>query len=265
MDNRIFGGRVKFYREKLIFKTKVFFQGIKKVSKNPIVIGGCERSGTTLMLSLLTSHPNIYCIPYETGALIPGYSSETYKKIKESNNNPLRVYKIYNLIIKKRVKKRWCEKTPKNVHFADRILGYFGEGARFINMVRDGRSVVTSKHVLNKSKYWVSPNQWVTDVKAGLQLEDHPQVITIRYEDLTSDYMKTLERICAFIDEPFTEREFKNYPETGKTLTMQHSSREPREVQKQSDDRWKAPEHRGGGRASKHSRGEKTSPSLRLP
>lgn len=25
---------------------------------------------------------------------------------------------------------------------------------------------------------------------------------------------------------------------------MQHSSREPREVRKQSDDRWKAPEHR---------------------
>lgn len=85
-------------------------------------------------------------------------------------------------------------------------------------MVRDGRGVVTSKHVLDEKEYWVAPSQWVTDVKAGLQMEDHPQVLTVRYENLTDDYMETLKRICAFLNEPFAEREFKNYPETGKTL-----------------------------------------------
>ena len=38
----------------------------------PIVIGGCGRSGTTLLTSLLSSYNQLYVIPCETSLLCPG-------------------------------------------------------------------------------------------------------------------------------------------------------------------------------------------------
>jgi hypothetical protein len=36
--------------------------------ESPVIIGGCARSGTTLMRVMIDTHPNIYCGP-ETGLL----------------------------------------------------------------------------------------------------------------------------------------------------------------------------------------------------
>jgi len=225
-------------------KTKSLIKILSNVQK-PIIVGGCERSGTTLMVSILSAHPNIYVIPRETGAFMPGRGPFGYKKIDSDNGKPFNIFKIYHQILEDEnyvTGKRWCEKTPKNIHFAKRVIEYFEGGARFINMVRDGRSVVTSKHVASDEN-WVSPEQWVTDVEAGRELEDHPQVLTVRYEDLTDDYMGVLRRVCSFVDEPFAKTAFENYPETGKTLTLHHGSREPRAVQPRTNERWKSSEH----------------------
>jgi len=40
-------------------------------TRRPIVIGGCARSGTSLLLSLLSCHPQIIAIPVETQTLCP--------------------------------------------------------------------------------------------------------------------------------------------------------------------------------------------------
>lgn len=45
---------------------------ITAMNKNPLFIGGGGRSGTTLLLSLISVHPDIYAIPYETRAVSPG-------------------------------------------------------------------------------------------------------------------------------------------------------------------------------------------------
>ena len=52
--------------------------GRQRLSRmSPIVIGGCARSGTTLLLSVLSCHPNVYAIPVETQALCPtAYDAE---------------------------------------------------------------------------------------------------------------------------------------------------------------------------------------------
>lgn len=78
---------------------------------------------------------------------------------------------------------RWCEKSTKNILFAGRFLNYFGDRTRFINVVRDGRDVVTSKHLSDPDAYFVQPEEWVRDVAAGRRIEDDPRVITVRYEE----------------------------------------------------------------------------------
>ena len=40
----------------------------RKLTRPPVIVGGCERSGTTLLLSILSSHPAIQAIPVETWA-----------------------------------------------------------------------------------------------------------------------------------------------------------------------------------------------------
>jgi len=196
--------------------------------RNPVIIGGCGRSGTGLLLSLLSVHPGIYAVPEETKAFCPGaYSKGEFPGTIESVDSydpadvdpssatfqPNFVYS-YLLDDPKAVAKarRWCEKTPKNILFAEEILDYFGSEARFLHIVRDGRNVVTSRHPASPDSYYVHPEHWVHDVSAARRAKDHPQFYTVRYEDLTDRPVDTLRQIFAFLDESFPEEAIRAYP-----------------------------------------------------
>lgn len=186
-------------------------QHARAMTKRAIVIGGCGRSGTTLLLSVLSCHPRIFAIGDETAALCPQAYAENV-----DFTLPLRMDIIYRHLLTNdtaTTRKRWCEKTPKNVLFFRRLIDELGPGARFIHVVRDGRDVVTSRHPEGRNRYWSSPDRWVQEVSAGRQLESHPQVKLVRYEDLVTSYEATLRDLCIFLDEPFSEA-FLRYPET---------------------------------------------------
>lgn len=182
---------------------------ILRLGLNPIIIGGCGRSGTTLLLSMLSCHPHIYAVNMETRAFCPdGYAQNP------DLDSPLKLKKFYGYLLKNAIPAectRWCEKTPRNVLYYERILRYFGRRVRIINIVRDGRDVITSRHPSGPHKFWVTPERWVIDVTAGKQLDSHPQVKTIRYEDLLNNHEETIKSVCRFIDESFVE-DFLSYP-----------------------------------------------------
>ena len=176
----------------------------KKFIRGPIIIGGCGRSGTTVLLSILGAHPHIYAINEETEALCP----TAHREDNVDLDAPLVIDKIYWYLLTHNVPRtcnRWCEKTPKNVIYFGRILDYFGDSVRIVHIVRDGRDVITSKHPDKQTKYWVPPERWINDVEAGLQYENHPQVLTIKYEDLVGRPEETIKKICTFIEEDFHE------------------------------------------------------------
>ena len=52
----------------------------RKLYKPPIIIGGCARSGTSLLCIILSAHPKIYSLPYEQ--LVESFSSQA--KIKRN-------------------------------------------------------------------------------------------------------------------------------------------------------------------------------------
>lgn len=203
---------------------------ISQTFRNPIIIGGCGRSGTGLLLSLLSVHPNIYSIPDETKAFCPGaYSAGefpgTHDDIDEYSPNPVDPEEVTFLpdFIASRLAadadtalaaKRWCEKTPKNILFAEQILDYFGKGARFVHIVRDGRNVVTSRHPGSPDSYYVPPKRWVKDVSAARRMEDHSQFYTVRYEDLTNEPEDTLREVFDVLEEPFPRERLQAYPES---------------------------------------------------
>lgn len=170
-------------------------------TKPPILIGGCGRSGTTLMLGILSAHANIFAIPYETEAFCPGaYSGRV--DLNEAFDLQ-RIETCLKTADRDLEQTRWCEKTPKNIQFVRPILERFGSDIQIINMVRDGRDVVTSRHPLrDRHNFWITPERWVADVSAGLPYDRHPQVCVVRYEDLVTDFSSTIQRICDFLEEP---------------------------------------------------------------
>jgi len=181
----------------------ISYLGRKKMERafdrEPLIIGGCGRSGTTLLQSILSAHPAILGFPKELSVF-------NHWRGEKGRKEPRRIDRLYREILIRRVPsgvRRWSEKTPRNVRHIERIMDYFDGQVKFIHIIRDGRDVVLSQHP-DKEGFWVDPRRWVTDVKAGLAYADHPNVLTIYYEDLVREYEATMQRILDFIGEPFT-------------------------------------------------------------
>lgn len=176
-------------------------------TEEPVLIGGCGRSGTTLLLSVLSAHPRVFAIPKELG-LFNVVARDEY-----GNPYPTRIDRLYFNLLKHRIPKsarRWCEKSPSNVNNIAAIDSIFEGNFKLIHIIRDGRDVVLSVHPTDPNRYWVEPSRWVKDVKNGLQFREHPNVHTIFYEDLIRDYQSTARGICDFLNLPFGE-EMKNW------------------------------------------------------
>lgn len=211
---------------------------VMRMTKSPILVGGCGRSGTTFLLALLSAHQHVYSIPRETRA----FCNQGYRSPPTSPT--FRMGPIYDALCQAEDLAgvtRWCEKTPKNVVYIREILDYFGAGARFLNIVRDGRDVVTSIHRMGDG-YWVPPSRWVEDVASGRDMETNPQVLTIRYEDLIADMSATMHRVCDFLGEPY-DPGFDSFPASASMTTMGPGGARVQRPHQKSVGRWKEAKH----------------------
>lgn len=225
--------RQEHLKDKL-FRTLAAGKEKRHFSRPPVLVGGAPRSGTTWLLAILEAHPHIWAVPKETNAF------RTW-----AGGMPLKRYRVYKELLKASVPKsahRWCEKTPCHVRFLPEIRAYFQGEFRFIHIIRDGRDVITSKLPGHGDGYFVSPQQWIKDVSAGLTHAEEAEVLSIKYEDLVEDHEASLRRICTFLDEPplpeflnwfqhATKRDDKAW-ETGLKAKYSHAV-----------GRWKKPEH----------------------
>ena len=83
-------------------KSKQDIEKLKSMSNySPIIIGGCGRSGTTLLLSILSSNSKVFGIRDELYSFYPSFRPKKIINYLEDNNF--------------KSSKVWCEKTPKNI------------------------------------------------------------------------------------------------------------------------------------------------------
>lgn len=212
----------------------------------PIIIGGSKKSGAELLLSILSCHPNIHAIRnikvnYSSHhplslALAQDRISES-SQVVAKNTAPINISHLNSLLVKEKIPlttKRWCGTNRFSVLVYEKLLDYYGKNVRILNIVRDGRDVVTENDAKIMARYSVPCERWVYDVKAGMKFDGHPQVLTIRYEDLIQDYEVTINRICEFIGEN-DATPFLNFPKgativedkywIGKWQQLQYSDR----------------------------------------
>lgn len=197
--------------------------------KQPILIGGCGRSGTTLLLAVLGAHPEIFALEEEMYAFYP---------------LPFRLKSLTATLRNKALGNswtRWCEKTPKNVRAFGFIHAAFGGKVKLIHMVRDGRDVITSHHPNAADRYYVSPQRWVSDVKAGLEHRD--KSLLVRYEDLVSSPESTLHEICDYLELEYHPRliDYSLHSTVRENKAWEGRAAKPLNADRLG--RWQTPEH----------------------
>jgi hypothetical protein len=210
----------------------------------PVFIVGMNGSGTSMMLDSLGRHPELYAVPQETlmmpyiitqaqrfGNLGDDQNFLAYGQFALRQMPALRHTKavdaielhdnwlsmprtiagvfdgIFGSLAATQGKRRWCEKTPDHVQHIRTLADVFPNSS-FVHMIRDGREVASSisrrqlRHpelVIYRWKRLVQEGRSAGALLGGRYLE-------IRYEDLTADPRRQMQRLCEFLQIPFDEQ-----------------------------------------------------------
>ena len=197
----------------------------------PIVLGGCGRSGTTLVRMILDSHPAICCGPesnvFRRGAIdtdeLAGKFDLDPGRLRTAHaaagSRPAFIEAFAALCMERAGKRRWAEKTPRNIRRLDVIFRHFPK-ARFIHVLRDGRDVACSLRTHPRHKVvngelvpldtWKPiarcARRWRDDIERSRAWWSDPRFLTVRYEELLREPRPVLEKLMDFIGEPWDDR-----------------------------------------------------------
>lgn len=209
--------------------------------QSPFFIVGCGRSGTTLLRTMINHH-SLLAIPLESLFITDYLSAKkdvtpaTFRRLIATEYELQEwgitfpdgafdgcvtaqdfIDRAHEWYVKEHGKRYWGQKTPRFVRFGALLKRHYPH-ARFINVVRDPRAVVSSLIASNvhNSNALYGARRWRRDVEAGLKLEqDYPtDVLRIRYEDLVADTETTLRAVCDFLEIDF-EPILLDYHRTG--------------------------------------------------
>jgi hypothetical protein len=195
----------------------------------PILVGGCGRSGTTLLQVILDAHPDLCCVnessilhlgKLDTSKLANRIDLPIERVRAIADSSPRHgqfVERICGEFAASLHKERWADKSPRNVRRLSYIFKHFPK-ARFVHVLRDGRDAACSLRTHPKFKridgklvdmrtwkrFEDCATRWQNDVTEGLAWRGHPGYHELRYEDLVSDPEPVLRRLFDFIGAAWT-------------------------------------------------------------
>ncbi len=193
--------------------------------KDPVFLIGFPRSGTTLLDTILRSHPSIDVL--EEKPIIDAFVKKLEKKIDSqfynlrSPNPSLRAemrnfyFNEKNKYLSNNQKVIIIDKMPLNIIYVGEILRFF-PNAKFILAIRDPRDCVLScfmqNFLLNNAManflnlndtakmYDLVMKLWQTYINK-FSINYH----TIKYEDLVSNFKNSITNLLTFLDTTWSE------------------------------------------------------------
>jgi hypothetical protein len=152
-------------------------------------IVGCGHTGTTLLASKLSNHPNVMGIGRETKFIQLGINSLFCSR---------QILNEWQYFAERDNKDLILEKTPKHIYCYAEIKKV-APNSKIIVMVRNPLDTIASLFERFKDlNYCIE--RWIFDHKQALQIQHKPDVILIHYEDLTELPSKEIEKICLFLN-----------------------------------------------------------------
>lgn len=203
---------------------------------NAIFIGGCPRSGTTMLGSMLGAGKNCFVTPESQFKELLIFDKLSVKEIEKKLNESFRLnlwqlnnIKLDSISSKKDIlplllqhykqkkgitetRNIWVDHTPDNFELFGSLIKFFPT-AKFVHIIRDSRGVASSVIPLD----W-GPNDageaadwWLQKVSFGFSAEicNPSNVVHVKYEEIIQDPETTLKNLCKkigieFIDEMLT-------------------------------------------------------------
>ena len=183
------------------------------------IVIGLQRTGTTLLASMLGRHPEI-------NMLFESVTKDSLKLIgKEWNGNKLLAYRqirvqkrankfghlmnrIYNLDFKKENKHHLVRPFPTSIMSVE---DYKKEGAVFITIERDKESSISSMIKRSGQSENQASYEWEEGMKIinSLKSED---AYSLTFIDLVNDTERILKGICDFLDVEFLKERMLEGP-----------------------------------------------------
>lgn len=192
--------------------------------KNYVFIGGCPRSGTTLLGTLLNGSEECYTAPESQFKFWMFLSQnrwdiKIHKKLRDNFRFKLwqaddaldgletgiamsHVFDQITLSKAKGGEKYFVDHTPENLQHYNLLLGEYPD-AKFIHLLRDPRSVFASVKKLTWGPNTVTQfiPWWTKNVLVGFTAGlSNPNLTTVRFEDLINEPKKTLEKLSMWLD-----------------------------------------------------------------
>ena len=203
----------------------------------PLFVGGCERSGTTMLGAMVGGHSLCVCVPetqfiehlftrddFDLDAVEPQktlssiVADERYRLLWNLPLDPAVVnpaelgstyaevlswlVRAYGRHLGKSSATLWVDHTPTNFKRGLTLLRMFPD-ARFLHLVRDGRGVAASLLPLDwgPNDIFRAAEYWMARCAVGLAAElqlGPDRVLRVRYEDLLANPEPTLRGIASF-------------------------------------------------------------------
>lgn len=223
---------------------------------NAIFIGGCDRSGTTMLGSILGSATGCFTTPesqFKTrvltdSGLLHGTWPEVARRIQAmwhmdlwsipdkalvqilTKDAPTTGADLLQSILKAYLyhhgvlpnKTTWIDHSPINFISINCLIDAF-PNAKFVHIVRDGRAVAASmmKVPWGPNTYDRCANFWARSLAPGLAAElAYPdRVYRIRYEDVVENPKHAIESLASRLDIEFVDQMIE-----GGTWTVPHST-----------------------------------------
>lgn len=193
-------------------------QAGQPTTPDPVFVLGAPRSGTSMMAHALGQHPDLWT-GEESDFLAPllrearkaweggrvrgdlhwlaagGVSWDEFAAWLGLGLNGLYTSRADG--------RRWVEQTPQYTFVLPLLAATF-PGARFVYMLRDGRSVVHSlRHFVRPVEHERASRLWARHVREGLafqQSDAGDRLYVARYAEVVGDTQAELERIQRFLD-----------------------------------------------------------------
>lgn len=157
-----------------------------ETSRSFLFVAGCGHSGTTLTAARLGNHSQVLLIGRETGAFLPATGALCAKRIAAQ----------WEYFAELQGRSFILEKTPKHIHAIRRIKKVVPE-ARIIVTVRNPLDNVASLFE-RFGDLQGAIRRWKADNREALRVMTRPDVLIVRFENLTANPSTEFRRICDF-------------------------------------------------------------------
>lgn len=202
----------------------------------PVFIVGCQRSGTTMLGSLLGGEVHSIAIPeaqfvadlapargdeaVDLGGVIDAIEQHYRYKIwnfdlggkRPQGSGPYAeairwLVRQYGAAEGKPDPRRWIDHQPGHVREIMELRAHF-PALKAVHVVRDGRAIAASVMPLNWGPNAIqsAANYWTQRVAMGMALREYlgaENFMQVRYEDLVADPDAELAKICGFLGMEF--------------------------------------------------------------